>query len=173
MTYEDPWYTEGFGFLRCLSVQCGTFNGPDYPFKDLPDKFVSQLDNQLAHQGFRRGCKLSKRYDVAIEDGYYQLQWHDFSVEEHTDELNVGQFFAIVPYEITIETKHVRLGSLPDFTYFSPENKKYRCWLDLPTNRSEIVVFNPRRAHKLDYYGRSIKLMLFTVIRNQPNEFKL
>lgn len=93
--------------------------------------------------------------------GKFELQLHDHSVQEHTDDITSGVYFGIKVLEIK-KVSDSYYTSLPLFSYRGAAGEKMSVMFAEDDN---IIVFNPRKPHKLDYYGKSVKLALFSVVK--------
>lgn len=135
------------------------FMTPAYPFDDYP--IVRQeLVHQLSELGFELLNDNNRRFHGPIVcANTFELQTHNRSVPEHTDDVGRGLYFAIFP------VKHKNIvkcqeQTMTEFNFYLDSGKKCVGLKDV-----EVVVFNPRKPHSLIYYGDETTFMLFTVKR--------
>jgi hypothetical protein len=147
-----------------FGVHVGEFNNAPISFDHCPE-FQNSIECELAASGY----KLLERGSGGMEipPGFFELQLHDHSVSEHTDDITQGVYFGIKVLEIKKVSDSV-FTSLPVFTYHGTDKKTSAMFAE----DDSIVVFNPRKPHKLDYYGKSVKLALFSVVKAKKSRYR-
>ena len=140
------------------------YNNPSISFSDYPG-FARYVDLRLSEFGYIRVTKtehMTSGYE-SIEPDMFSLQTHQMSVEEHTDPWgDFGICFLSC-------RKLVRSGysQLPVFNYRQGRKK-----VSKKLSIGDVVVFNPRLPHSLDYFGIEGTLALFSVskLRNKKGD---
>lgn len=99
-------------------------------------------------------------YRVQIGSQQFQLQRHNVSIEEHTDDTSKGLLFAFKVISTRIKSK-TRYDERAIFSYTNVDNQKVNCKL----TKGDIVVFNPKKNHSLTYFGEEVTLALFDVFK--------
>jgi hypothetical protein len=145
-------------FLNSEVVRVGDFTNPLLPFSSLGDDAENNIRKAVIEQGFHLIQNQSRHFDAAIPGGFFEIQWHDHSVEEHSDDVVAPTFFCAIPFEVDKVSKS-KFTQSPKLTYFGGDGKKKSTRMD----ESELIIFNPRKKHSLDYYGRDVKLIIFSV----------
>lgn len=145
----------------------GEFVSRQFPFANLMGTFIDMLEADLRDQGMRLAQSKKSIFDSSIRHHHYEVQWHDFSVLPHCDDVAKGIFFAIIPFATATRSTGTSYVSMPLFNFVGLDNKKQESALhaeewqnDILTN---VIVFNPRKKHSLTYIGVEVKLMLFAV----------
>jgi hypothetical protein len=146
--------------LRLTVPRCkiGDFNNPAIEIDVLPKKFTASIAEWLNKKGMRLLEKNTGRFDSTVPPGFFEIQHHDCSVDDHDDDIESGVYFCVIPYEIYRLSESIFKHS-PRLVSFDQFGKKQ----DAEMREFELIIFNPRRKHRLDYYGKAVKLMLFSV----------
>lgn len=145
----------------CKNVIINEFAFCYHDMSDFP--YVTQwLEEKLSEggegaipysfQGKKHPC------DMSIGVGKIQIQRHNTSIESHTDDVYKNTYFALAVIK-TAYTTHTSYDDRLLFEYYDPQGKKQARRL----NEEDVVVFNPRKPHKLTYFGRSDYLLLADV----------
>jgi hypothetical protein len=145
-------------FLNSHSVRVGDFTNQMLPISSLGDDTENNIRKAVIEQGFNLIQNQSRHFDAAIPGGFFEIQWHDHSVEEHSDDVVAPTFFCVIPFAVNRVSKS-KFTQTPKLTYFGGDGKKKQTRMD----ESELIIFNPRKNHSLDYYGRDVKLIIFSV----------
>ena len=145
-------------YLNSQVVPVGDFNNGILSFSSLGDDTETAIRKAVAEQGFRLIQNQPMRCDTPIPSGFFEIQWHDHSVEEHSDDVVAPTFFCVIPFDVDKVSKS-KFTQSPKLTYFGGDGKKKSTRMD----ESKLIIFNPRKKHSLDYYGRDVKLIIFSV----------
>lgn len=135
------------------------FVNPNFQIYEYPEVELSIVE-QAAEAGF---CLPEiKMRGLTFQPREFELQTHYRSVEEHTDDVERGSYFGLLP----VRSKKVIVNDL-----YSTAT-----WLHFQLGRrhlkrrmrvGELIVFNPRAVHSLVYYGEATTFMLFALMRNR------
>lgn len=134
----------------------------DYP------NLSKYFDVVLKENGLRLvSTRLDKDHSIPV--GLFELQRHTASVEEHTDRLSKGKYFALfvcknqrVPYYR--QSRRYFYESTNLLRYYDENGKKRSTKLLEHT----LLVFNPNKQHEMIFYGDYSTLLLFTVEKDKP-----
>lgn len=158
---------------RILKTKFGDneFNNIGSPFMDYPN-LSKYFDVVLKENGLRLVCtRLDKDHSIPV--GFFELQRHTASVEEHTDILSKGKYFALfvcknqrVPYYR--QSRRYFYESTNLLRYYDEHGKKQSTRLLEHT----LITFNPNKQHEFIFYGDYSTLMLFTVEKDKPCKSK-
>jgi hypothetical protein len=150
--------TSSLEFLNSQVFRVGEFTNQMLPISSLGDDTENNIRKAAIEQGFHLISHQQRHFDAAIPGGFFEIQWHDHSVEEHSDDVVVPTFFCVIPFEVNKVSKS-KFTQSPRLTYFDGDGKKRQTRI----NESELIIFNPRKKHSLDYYGLDAKLIIFSV----------
>lgn len=148
--------------IKNLPVDVGSFNNHNIQFEEYPE-FWKDMKAQLSGSGFKLLDRTTSVYGVEMPQGTFEVQLHDHSVESHTDKVSRRIFFGIKVLEIKELSKSV-YSDLPKFNYYSPDGMALSTYL---AEDEGVLIFNPRRKHSLEYFGKSVKLALFSVVKDK------
>jgi hypothetical protein len=146
--------------LRLTVPRCeiGEFNNPCIELDILPKEFIASIADWINKKGMKLLEKKTSILDPAVTPGFFEIQHHDCSVDDHDEDIESGIYFCVIPYEI-YKLSESRFTHSPRFVSFDKYGKKQ----DAEMSEFEPIIFNPSRKHRLDYYGKAVKLMLFSV----------
>jgi hypothetical protein len=145
-------------YLKSQVVPVGEFTNQMLPISSLGDDTKNNIRKAVIEQGFHLISHQPRHFDAAIPGGFFEIQWHDHSVEEHSDDVVAPAFFCVIPFAVNKVSKS-KFTQSPKLTYFGGDGKKKSTRMD----ESELIIFNPRKKHSLDYYGLDVKLIIFSV----------
>lgn len=100
-------------------------------------------------------------YDSSIGIKNVEIQWHQASVEEHTDDVELALFKLVV-----LGLKRAadsQFDIRPVFSYYDYRGKKHSERL----NSGDVVIFNPRKKHSMVYYGAEYIVAMVDVYRKR------
>ena len=103
------------------------------------------------------------KWMVSITPGEFEVQWHQTSVGEHTDDVGPGWFFQFIVLRATKEVESC-YDTCAQFTGYNHFGKKETTRL---IREGDSVVFAPNRKHSLVYYGESVLLALRSVRKDK------
>lgn len=145
--------------LRRLPVEEDSFNNRSDSLSDYPE-WAAWLRGALELEGFKLISRRLSVTSAGIGPGYFELQRHTSSVDEHTDDLEKGVYFGLFVVKSSRPVKSRRgYSTESELRYFDAYGAKTRYSL-LP---GHVIVFNPRREHELIYYGEKTTFALFCV----------
>lgn len=147
------------------------FNDNKSPFMDYPN-LSKYFDVKLKENGLRLvSTRLDKDHSIPV--GFFELQRHTASVEEHTDRLSKGKYFALfvcknqrLPYYR--QSRRYFYESTNLLRYYDEHGKKQSTRL----LEHALITFNPNKQHEFIFYGDYSTLMLFTVEKDKPCKSK-
>lgn len=139
-------------------ISVGDFVSKLIPFGVLGDSIENQIRELLLQQGFMLASQQPRHHDSAIPGGFFEIQWHDHGVPEHDDDVSSPCFFCVIPFQTRKISKSVHV-SLPELEYFGADRKKRSSALECGT----AIIFNPRKPHRLNYFGVDVRLIIFSV----------
>jgi hypothetical protein len=145
-------------YLKSQVVPVGEFTNQMLPISSLGDDTKNNIRKAVIEQGFHLISHQPRHFDAAIPGGFFEIQLHDHSVEEHSDDVVAPAFFCVIPFAVNKVSKS-KFTQSPKLTYFGGDGKKKSTRMD----ESELIIFNPRKKHSLDYYGLDVKLIIFSV----------
>jgi hypothetical protein len=144
-------------YLNSQVVPVGDFTNTLLPISSLGDDTENNIHKAVIEQGFHLISHQPRHFDSATPGGFFEIQWHDHSVEEHSDDVAAPVFFCVIPFAVNIVSKS-KFTQSPRLTYFDGDGKKKSTRM----YESELIIFNPRKKHNLEYYGRDVKLIIFS-----------
>lgn len=138
----------------------GEFVNKLIPFGILGDSTENQIRELIMQQGCMLAPQEPRHHDSAIPGGFFEIQWHDHSVSEHTDDVSPPYFFCVLPFE-TKRISESNFVAPPELVHFGADGKKKysKLYCGIP------VIFNPRKCHSLIYHGEEVKLIIFSVVK--------
>lgn len=100
-------------------------------------------------------------YDSSIGRKNIEIQWHQASVEEHTDDVELALFkLVVLGLKRTVDTQ---FDIRPVFSYYDYRGKKHSERL----NAGDVVIFSPRKKHSMVYYGAEYLVAMVDVYRKR------
>lgn len=137
------------------------FENPSVWITEYPEVERSIVE-QAASAGFR--LPDSQKSGLAVRARKFELQTHARSVEEHTDDVERGVYFGLLPVSRRrrVHTSH-ESGTWLNF-------QLGRKRLQRRMGVGELIVFNPRAPHSLVYYGEETTFMLFVLVRDRRSK---
>lgn len=141
-------------------TKVGDFVNKLIPFGILDSNVESKIQQSIDELGFKLLNCQPRLFDAAIPGGFFEIQHHDHSVSEHKDDVSWPTLFCVMPFEINKISKSSNTSN-PELVYFDGFGKKQKSIL----REDSLTVFNPRKPHRLDYFGREVKLIIFSVCK--------
>jgi hypothetical protein len=141
-------------------TKVGDFVNKLIPFGILNVDVESKIHQSVNELGFKLLNSQPRHFDAAIPGGFFEIQHHDHSVSEHKDDVAASVLFCVMPFEVN-KISESNNSSNPELAYFDGFGKKQKSILRVDS----LVIFNPRRPHRLDYFGREVKLIIFSVCK--------
>jgi len=120
-----------------------------------------EVERRIVERAAEVGFRLPNPYapDLPVRARRFELQTHNRSVEEHTDDVQRGVYFGLLP---------VRARRVVSEPYRSDTWLHFRLGRKDLRQRMEVgnlIVFNPAAPHSLVYYGEETTFMLFCLRR--------
>lgn len=117
---------------------------------------------QAAGAGFRLPDLQTSGLEVRARK--FELQTHSRSVEEHTDDVERGVYFGLLP--VSRRRRVYTSYESGTWLHFQLGRKRLRRRMEV----GELVIFNPRAPHALVYYGEETTFMLFVLVRDRRSK---
>lgn len=139
------------------------FMNPGVPIDRYP-LVKADIEAQLSDAGFELVSERRNYFALDVKPGEFELQSHERSVKEHSDEIDRRFFFALYPVGTKIRTKTYVFDSETELSGFL-DGKRF----SKPLRIGKVIIFNPRKRHALIYYGELTTFMLLTVERKRED----
>ena len=146
---------QDYNVWSSLKFKEDKFNSFDYDFDLLPN-IKEYIKESLKEQGYRLRNKNQNRLALSVHAGKFNIQKHNSSVEEHTDD---ACLFGILVLEMVYTTIPTLANNVcaPALHYYIGRSKMAE-----RLKVGDVVVFNPKRPHSLIHYGNSPTMLLFS-----------
>lgn len=130
--------------------------------KDACPEIASLMQSSVPDSIFEEDHSLKGgSYDSSIGSKIVELQWHQASVEEHTDDVELALFkLVVLGLKRAVDTQ---FDIRPVFSYYDYRGKKHSERL----NAGDVVIFNPRKKHSMVYYGAEYLVAMVDVYRKR------
>lgn len=130
--------------------------------KDACPEIVSLIQSSTPDSVFEEDhSQEGGSYDSSIGSKNVEIQWHQASVEEHTDDVELALFkLVVLGLKRAADTK---FDTRPVFSYHDYSGKKHSERL----NAGDVVIFNPRKKHSMAYYGAEYLVAMVDVYRKR------
>lgn len=149
-------FKQEMGQIARLDHYPNEFTSRAYRLSDYPE-VLKNIEAQLEDLGYRLIGENEGRKGLCVSHGRFEIQTHFVSVNEHTDDVPLNRFFALLPVKCRVSTK----TSYQDRTALRHYMGRKKQVSELEVGK--LIVFNPRLLHELIFYGRATTFMIFTV----------
>lgn len=117
---------------------------------NLPSNFVSEIAGKPS----------------TIKSNHFSCQWHQASVESHSDDLYTHEYIQILIVDSMLKVDYHGYDTRPVFNYVKPEGAK----ISVHVNQYDVFIFDASKPHSVIFYGEEYLVVMRSVWKNSKPE---